>query len=76
LLYINLNKGEYIMAIQDRGFASMDENKQKDIASKGGKASSTRNSNMRSSNASSRAGGVAGSTEAAKKGGENSRRII
>lgn len=50
----------------NRGFASMDENKQKKIASKGGKASGN-NRSRRSS-----ASGAAGRTEAAKRGGENS----
>lgn len=44
------------MATDDRGFASMDEQKQKEIASKGGKAT----------------GGKNLTTEARKKGGQNS----
>lgn len=44
------------MADSDRGFASMDETKQKEIASKGGKAT----------------GGKNLSTEARAKGGRNS----
>ena len=51
----------------NRGFASMDENKQRKIASKGGKASGGGN-RSRGSNAS----GAAGRTEAAKRGGEQS----
>ncbi len=59
------------MADSKRGFAAMDENKQKEIASKGGKASgSSRNSNSSQSSTS----GAAGSTDAAKRGGQNSRR--
>jgi general stress protein YciG len=46
------------MAKGDRGFASMDENKQKEIASKGGKAT----------------GGKNLTTEARAKGGRNSHR--
>ncbi len=44
------------MATSDRGFASMDRSKQKEIASKGGKAS----------------GGKNLTTEARRKGGANS----
>lgn len=46
------------MAKDDRGFASMDETKQKEIARKGGKAT----------------GGKNLSTEARKKGGQNGHR--
>jgi uncharacterized protein len=53
-----------------RGFAAMDENKQRQIASKGGKASRGGNSSQGSQNAS----GAAGDTEAARRGGQNSRR--
>lgn len=60
----------------NQGFASMDEDKQKEIASKGGKASHSggNSSNLNNSNSSSNsnASGAAGSTEAAKRGGENS----
>lgn len=61
------------MAESDRGFASMDESKQKEIASKGGKASGASRSNN-SNSSSSKSSGAAGSTEAAKRGGENSNR--
>jgi general stress protein YciG len=44
----------------NRGFASMSDDKQRDIASKGGKASAKSSK------------GAAGSTDAAKRGGENS----
>ena len=54
------------MAISDRGFASMDADKQRKIASMGGKASGAK----RSAN---RTGGAAGRTSAAKRGGQNSR---
>ncbi len=57
------------MATSDRGFASMDPDKQREIASKGGKAS---HSGGRTT--STRASGAAGKTEAAKRGGQNSHR--
>ena len=50
-----------------RGFAAMDPAKQREIASRGGKAS-------RSGSRSMNARGAAGSTTAAKRGGQNSRR--
>lgn len=50
------------MATNKRGFAAMDESKQREIARKGGEASAK----------SPR--GAAGSTEAARRGGQNSRR--
>jgi general stress protein YciG len=56
------------MATDDRGFASMDKDKQKEIDSEGGKASGTSRSNKTNSKAS----GAAGSTDAAKRGGEHS----
>ncbi|HET8991424.1 MAG TPA: KGG domain-containing protein [Candidatus Saccharimonadales bacterium] len=56
------------MATSDRGFASMDPAKQREIASKGGKASHS------GGRTSSRASGAAGKTEAAKRGGQNSHR--
>lgn len=62
------------MAGSDRGFASMDEAKQKEIASKGGKASRASRSNSGNSSSSSNASVAAGSTEAAKRGGQHSRR--
>ena len=51
------------MAISDRGFASMPEEKQRKIARMGGQAS-----------AKSRRTGAAGRTAAAKRGGKNSSR--
>lgn len=60
------------MATSDRGFASMDKDKQQAIASKGGKAS--HGSQSSSSSSSTRASGAAGKTEAAKRGGQNSHR--
>ncbi len=51
----------------NRGFAAMDEDKQKAIASKGGKASGGNRSSS-----STRASGAAGKTEAAKRGGQHS----
>jgi uncharacterized protein len=59
-------RGGIIMAASNnndnsnRGFASMNEDKQREIASKGGKASAKSNK------------GAAGSTGAARRGGENS----
>lgn len=57
------------MADSKRGFAAMDENKQKEIASKGGKASG-----MSRSSTHNKTSGAAGSTDAAKRGGQSSRR--
>jgi hypothetical protein len=56
-----------------RGFASMDENKQKEIASKGGKASGGNfaNNPERASEA-GRKGAEAEPTEAKRRGGEHS----
>lgn len=68
-----LTTKEDSIAESDRGFASMDESKQKEIASKGGKASGASRSNN-SNSSSSKSSGAAGSTEAAKRGGENSNR--
>lgn len=63
------------MATEDRGFASMDSSKQRDIASKGGKASggNFKNDPQRASEAGKK-GAAAQSTEAKAKGGRNSRR--
>lgn len=55
------------MATSDRGFASMDENKQRKIASMGGKASGIKRSANRGT-------GSSGSTGSAKRGGQNSSR--
>ncbi len=55
------------MAISDRGFASMDDAKQRKIAKMGGQASGT-------SRATSTKRGAAGRTAAAKRGGKNSHR--
>jgi len=59
----------------NRGFASMDEDKQKDIASKGGKASSGnfKNDPQRASEAGKK-GAQAQPTEAKQRGGQNSHR--
>jgi len=46
----------------NRGFASMNEDKQREIASEGGKASAKSKK------------GAAGSTEASRRGGQNSHR--
>ncbi|HET7059879.1 MAG TPA: KGG domain-containing protein [Candidatus Saccharimonadales bacterium] len=64
------------MADSNRGFAAMDEDKQKDIASEGGKArhSNKSNDNNKKSSSSPQTSGAAGSTEAAKRGGEHSHR--
>lgn len=61
------------MSKDDRGFASMDEQKQKDIASKGGSASggNFKNDPQRASEAGKK-GAQAQSTEAKAKGGEHS----
>jgi general stress protein YciG len=61
------------MATDDRGFASMDEDKQREIASKGGKASGGNFANdpKRASEAGKK-GAEAQPTEAKRKGGENS----
>ena len=56
------------MATSDRGFASMDEQKQKDIASKGGKSQGAQNNPGNFANDKQKAS-VAG-----QKGGQNSRR--
>jgi uncharacterized protein len=59
----------------NRGFASMDSSKQRKIASKGGKASGGqfKSGDERTSKAGKR-GAEAQSTEAKRKGGENSHR--
>lgn len=63
------------MATSDRGFASMDDDKQKDIASKGGSASggNFKNDTAKAS-AAGKKGAAAQSTEAKAKGGKNSHR--
>ena len=63
------------MATDDRGFASMDDSKQKEIASKGGKASggNFKNDPNRASEAGKK-GAAAQSTEAKAEGGRNSHR--
>ncbi len=55
-----------------QGFASMDENTQKKIASEGGKASHGSSASAKSTKTSSTARGAAGHTAAAKRGGQNS----
>jgi general stress protein YciG len=52
----------------NRGFAAMDEDKQRDIASQGGKASSAKQDMSKLG----KKGAEAQSTEAKQKGGENS----
>ena len=54
------------MATDDRGFASMDEQKQKDIASKGGQSQGAENNPGNFANDKQKA------SEAGKKGGQNS----
>lgn len=63
------------MATSDRGFASMDEDKQREIASKGGKASggSFANDRQRASEAGKK-GAAAQPTEAKRLGGKHSHR--
>jgi general stress protein YciG len=65
------------MATSDRGFASMDEAKQREIASKGGKASggNFKNDKQKASQAGKK-GAAAQSTEAKAKGGRNSHREV
>lgn len=61
------------MATDDRGFASMDEDKQKEIASKGGKASGGNFANDRQkASEAGKKGAQAQPTEAKRKGGQNS----
>jgi uncharacterized protein len=61
------------MGTEDRGFASMDEAKQREIASKGGKASGGNFKNDREKAAEAgRKGAAAQPTEAKAKGGQNS----
>lgn len=54
----------------NRGFANMDEDKQRDIAKKGGKASSAKQDMAELG----RKGAAAQPTEAKRRGGENSHR--
>lgn len=63
------------MATSDRGFASMDESKQREIASKGGSKSggNFKNDTQKASSAGKK-GAQAQSTEAKAKGGQNSHR--
>jgi general stress protein YciG len=63
------------MATSDRGFASMDEDKQREIASKGGKASGGNfaNDRKRASEAGKK-GGESQPREAKAEGGRNSHR--
>lgn len=63
------------MATDDRGFASMDDEKQREIASKGGKASGGNfaNDRQRASEAGKK-GAKAQPTEAKAEGGRNSHR--
>jgi general stress protein YciG len=56
------------MATDNRGFASMDSDKQREIASKGGKASSSQQDMSKLG----RKGAAAQSTEDKAKGGEHS----
>lgn len=55
------------MATSDRGFASMDQQKQKDIASKGGKSQGAQNNPGNFANDRQKA------SQAGHKGGSNSR---
>lgn len=63
------------MATSDRGFASMDSDKQKEIASKGGRASggNFKNDRQRASEAGKK-GAEAQPIEAKAQGGKNSHR--
>jgi uncharacterized protein len=61
------------MAISDRGFASMDESKQREIASKGGKSSSGNfKHNTSRASAAGKKGAKAQPIEAKALGGKNS----
>ncbi|HSW84995.1 MAG TPA: KGG domain-containing protein [Candidatus Saccharimonadales bacterium] len=61
------------MATSDRGFASMDATKQREIASKGGKASSGNFANDRKkASEAGKKGAAAQPIEAKRKGGEHS----
>jgi general stress protein YciG len=63
------------MAISDRGFASMDSNKQRKIASMGGKASSGNFANDRDrASRAGKKGAAAQPLEAKRRGGQNSHR--
>jgi general stress protein YciG len=60
------------MGTSDRGFASMDDDKQKEIASKGGQASGGQNLQNVDRSAAGKKGAEAQPTEAKRKGGANS----
>lgn len=61
------------MATSNRGFASMDADKQREIASKGGHASSGNFANNKAkASEAGKKGAAAQSTEAKAKGGRNS----
>jgi general stress protein YciG len=61
------------MSTSDRGFASMDEKKQREIASKGGQASGGNFANDREkASEAGKKGAAAQPTEAKAKGGHNS----
>jgi general stress protein YciG len=60
------------MGTDDRGFASMDESKQREIASKGGKASGGKNLENVDRSAAGKKGAAAQPTEAKRRGGQNS----
>ncbi len=61
------------MGTEDRGFASMDESKQREIASKGGKASGGNFKNDRTKAAAAgKKGAAAQPLEAKSRGGRNS----
>lgn len=60
------------MATDDRGFASMDKDKQQEIASKGGKSSGGKNLENVNRSEAGRKGAEAQPTEAKRKGGEHS----
>jgi uncharacterized protein len=56
----------------NQGFASMDSDKQEEIARKGGRASDGKNLENVDKSAAGKKGAKAQSTEAKKKGGQNS----
>lgn len=66
---VKRNEGRKCMAnTSNRGFASMDDSKQREIASKGGKASSSKQDMSQVGSK----GAEAQPTEAKRRGGENS----
>jgi general stress protein YciG len=59
--------------ISNRGFASMDEDKRREVASKGGRANGGKNLNQANRSETGRKGAASQSREAKSKGGQASR---